>query len=565
MLPRVFRLGDATLMRLADGQPDRWQQVAPPLLLVLLALSVAAAAAVEGLAIRFATQFPYSDIWEHTAAVRALMADMLHPGDAQTDAGVASARYTPYSIAVAALARALSLSAIDALYAVGVANATLFVLAWGWFSGTFFASRWAMVVAPVVMLTLWGTPWFWANVYRVQELLILAPYPANFALWVTPLLWLTVWRLLSPKVRGGVALGLLLVLAAALSALLLISHVLGAVLALGGAGLMLLLARWEDVRSEGIGPHLGASLKRRAFAGIAMAIGVAAAFIWPYFSLLDILFSPALELGSQAVGRPRLEHLFYQPDGLAKGFWPLVPALVGLIALPFARRHWLILSLGAAGLLAIYLGNIVYRLPLGHRTILLAVVFLHLLSVAILVEAGRRVAADRAAAGLWRLAGLALVVLVVAMASVNGARTLRYLVVNVGPQPTAFFTQYQELADAAGPNALVMGRSMDVFALPAFGAKVSFLIHTNTLDYSHGERRLEWRRLFDPATSDCERAEIVEYRGATHLLASPEDVAPGGVFASFVPTYTTLATDQGTLQLYAIQRPLAPAAERGCP
>ena len=69
------------------------------------------------------------DFWDHSAAVSALMRDLLHPRHAQLGVDQPHVFFTPYILMVACAARILGLSSIEALALFGLFNGALLV--WG--------------------------------------------------------------------------------------------------------------------------------------------------------------------------------------------------------------------------------------------------------------------------------------------------------------------------------------------------------------------------------------------------------------------------------------------------
>ena len=250
-----------------------------------------------------------TDFWEHSAVVRALAANLLHPQHPLLPVDAPHPYFSPYTLAVGALARLLGIGPIAALSIAAVANLLLFLLGFWLLVGRLVASRLAPFYALVFVLLLWGvTPWRWSGFLNLNSLGFGLPYPSMFA---TAVMFLALWSLLvyletnQPSWLAGPVVG---------SAAILLTHPITAVA--GGIGATAIMLSYADGRSW------------RSFAWLLAAAGVAALLVlaWPYYSLLDLLSQSSVYTGS---------HTAMYEDVLQR----ILPALLGLPVIFQRVRH----------------------------------------------------------------------------------------------------------------------------------------------------------------------------------------------------------------------------------
>jgi hypothetical protein len=297
--------------------------------------------------------------------------------------------------------------------------------------------------------------------------------------------------------------------------------------------------------------------------------------LWPYFSTLNIFLDrlPALSggQGGQAapaagprVGLSRAEallswHPFYQPRDVLSG---LGAALLGIplaVYLAWRRAHPFIV-LGLAGLLAVYLGHLFLKIPMGHRALLFAVFFAHLAITAFILDwmhasAGPGLGA-RLAERPWATAVVGVVGLAVLANVLIALRDIRSL--DPGPADPATLAEradwpqvYGELTASLGGDAVVFGRLKDTWPLPTFAGKTVGLAHANPLIRDYRERARDVRRFYTDRAGDEERLAILARWNATHVLARPPGKEREPVTA-LLEGHGVLAGAAGPLVLYRL-------------
>lgn len=216
-------------------------------------------------------ELPNRDIWQHAASLRALIADLGDPSNPFVASEETSRHFHPLWVAGAAIAQVFDLSEWDILRLASYLS--MFVLGLGVFvfARAYHPSPWAPIVLLLTMLFGWSLQPKHTGLHSFETLLFAAPYPATFMIGFSFILWaLTIRSLGKPRYAW-----LLTILAAFMFA----THQLGAVIGLIGAGCFALC--W---------PNAGKSARITAL--VAMALGLAASLLWPYYNPLLLVLRP---------------------------------------------------------------------------------------------------------------------------------------------------------------------------------------------------------------------------------------------------------------------------------
>ncbi|MEI9950207.1 MAG: hypothetical protein WDO74_14825 [Pseudomonadota bacterium] len=521
----------------------------PSLLFALVALAIWGWVTWDAVYVRMITWEAGSDYWEHSASLHALIQNPWHPRHPHlaTDAG--GPRFGPQFLLVALIARALHWDAIQAMTLCAVLNTLLFLCAIRVFFRTYFRHPLAPLYGLLVMFGGWWFGFQYSNVYSLPVLFSVASFPSTTALGLTLLGFALAVRLLRGQVhRPWLALLGLGVWAGAVF----IIHPLTAMLSLSG---VLLLALAEPKASWRL---------RFELAG-AVVIGCALSHFWPYFSPWVVLrggHGEAAGWAEQTVQQAAAElhvkkrlHEFYNPPRLLKA---LGLGVITLLALPYfllRRVRWFV-GLGALGMLLPFVGNIFVEVPLGHRFLLLAIVYLHIGLVWLLL---RSTPHHAAAFGILRhrAAGIASAIVIAAALSVFCVHSVlvalerfenpRFHSGNESP----VLRNMRLIGAAAGPSAVVLASPLLSWQLPTFGPKVLVLHHQDPLVPDAAERTDAVRRFLRSA-SDDERREILKRYGVSHVLLQRES----GSVGAFLAQISTVRAFGAGYRLYT----LSPAA-----
>jgi hypothetical protein len=499
----------------------------PRFLLWVLILIPTILATIDAIHFRRLTYSVGVDLWEHLAAVRTWSGDLWSPPNPHVASDEVTSRYMPYFFVVSGMISLLGGEPIYFLYAFGILNVFLFCICWSTFFRAYFGSTWASVIGLSVFLFCWGNPWFWSNVYALKHLTVQGSYPSIFALWLTALLWTfclynmfqgrSVFSRLRPIIVGG------------LTCVVLLSHVLTGVLALFGAVLLILF------RGDG-------SLISRIVRLIPLVVGTLLTLLWPYYSLTELVVGGVTESTTgnvtEAEGISRAQesyvlHPFYQ---LRSVFVALGPALIGALSvlwLVIQRRHWFI-TLGACMFGILYVTNVFYTLPLGHRYLLFLVMFFHLAIITGVVDGVTNASEGRIAIAVRAVCIAALVIGLF----LGAGSTLIALIRDLQPTNTNVAETYQSLAAHLSDSDVVMGKLDTTWPLPAFRGRVVGLYHANPLVRDSETREHDVHEFFDDGVSIQRRMRLISKYRVSHILAKEDEYANDSELTDFLGAFT---------------------------
>lgn len=518
------------------------------MLFLLLALGVWGWVSWEAVYLRMVTWEGGADYWEHSATLHALIESPFHPRHPHLDTSAGSPRFGPQFLLIALVARALHWDAIRAMSLASVLNTLLFLCGIRAFFWAYFRHPLAPVYGLLVMFGAWWLGFHYSNVYALPVFFIVAAFPSTTALGLTLLGFALVLRLLRAEVaRRWLALAVLGLWAAAVF----IIHPLTAVMSISGA--LLLAAVQPNVPWRA----------RFEVAG-TVVLGCALSHFWPYFSPWVVIrgghgedVNWAAESVKQAADLhvKRRLHEFYQPQGLVKALGLSVLTILALPWFVLKRERWFV-ALGALSMGLPFVANAFVELPLGHRFVLLAIVYLHIGLVWLLLSvtpgfAGAFGFVRRRWAGVLTSLCVAATLLVFFGHSVLLAWE---------PQQSPRFRRsdsfviknMRAIADAAGPGAVVLATPLLSWPLPTFGPKVITLYHEDPLVPDAVQREIAAKRFLAPWVQDEERPQILARYHVTHVLLYRE----AGSVARFLARTSSVRAVGTGYRLYT----LGPAA-----
>lgn len=512
-------------------------------LFVLVALGIWAWVSWEAVYVRMVTWDPGTDYWEHSATLRALIENPFHPDHPHLAIHAGSPRFGPQFLLIALIARALHWDAMQAMSLAASLNTLLFVSGIYVFFRKYFRQRLAPLYGLLVMFGAWWHAFHFSNVYELRTLFAVASFPSTTALGLTLLGFALTVSLLRSEVRRPL---LSLLLLAVWAAAVFIIHPLTAMLSLSGAVLLSLA-------------EPAPSFRLRGQVVVAIVIGCALSHFWPYFSPWVVLrggsgtaadwTQETLQQATAELQVKRKLHMFYRPTGL---LMTLGAGSITLVCLPyfFLRRQRLFVGLGVLSMLAPFVANAFVEIPLGHRFVLLAIVYLHIGLVWILLRltpsfSFRPRSVLRLGLGIVRVLLVAALLGVFFVHSVLVAQDqLDHPRYAKRDSPTV--RQMQAVASAAGPGAIVLASPMTSWPIPTFGPKVLVLFHQDPLVPDASERERSVGRFLGPGSSDDDRRMILAHYRVTHVLLN----RLGGAPARFLARYPSVKI--GAFRLYDI-------------
>jgi hypothetical protein len=441
------------------------------------------------------TESPLRDGWHHVAVLRELMHAPFSPLNPHVATSEPSRFFGPIQLALALTGRALGLDVWQVFGLGAVLSLLLFATGVAAFASRYLSDRWAPLILLLCLLFAWGTraPSH-TGYHNLRTLWVSAGYPASMLFGLGLLMWRTGLDLASAS-RGRLALGCGL---AALTALAVITHQLGAGFAIGGLGVFALFAP-------------DASWRGRAAVAAAVAAGLLAAGLWPYFDVYALVASG---------GDPqwRSDTLPDDDAGLLlalAGF-----ALFGLAGLrdPRTGRIDRTLALGLLGLVATWAAGTALASPVAHRLVPMIIFFLQIGLAAAIVRHRQVVGRLHPAlvgAGVVVAAFVLLKSLLPLVA--EQARRAR------DGDPLAALTRL----DAALPaGAILFADDDSVYPIQSTGHRVVSIPRPEPTVRDMAARQAATDRFFAPATSNGERLALARRHGATHAATSIEHGEP---------------------------------------
>ena len=516
------------------------------LVFLVLALGIWGWVSWEAIYVRMITWEGGADYWEHSATLHALTENPWHPRHPHLATNGGSPRFGPQFLLVALVARALHWDALAALSLASVLNTLLFLSGIYVFFSTYFRHRLAPLYGLLVMFGGWWLGFHYSNVYSLPVFFIVSPFPSTTALGLTMFGFALTVRLLRGEVQKPAwALALLGVWAGAVF----IIHPLTAMMSLTGAGLLAIC-------------QTNVSHRRRAEVIAAVALGTLLSHFWPYFSPWLVVrgghgqastwASESVQQVTELVLKTK-RHEFYEWHGLVQA---LGIGLLTVISLPFfllKRERWFV-SLGALSMLLPFVANLFIDLPLGHRFVLLAIVYLHIGVVWLLLcltpgYAGAFRFVGRRWGGLVSGVLVAALLLVFSTHSVLQAReTLSNRKFYARPE-SPVVSNARAVAAAAGDHAVILANPLLSWVFPSFGPKGLVLFHTDPLVADQEEREYKVKRFLGPYETDEQRRATLAHYGVTHVLLGRES----GPVARFLAKTSTVRSVGTGFRLYTLE------------
>lgn len=439
-----------------------------------------------------------SDMWQHVAVVRELIARPFDPTNPQVLADAAHPGFSPYTVVLGIVGGVTGADAVTVLSIAAVVNVVLLLVAFRVFVIELTQNRRAPFWALVFVLALWGwSPLRFSGFFGLSSIGFVAPYPSMFATALA--LWVLV--AMSRLTRDGRPHHLVVI--AAGTAVVVIVH------PLSGAWLVASLVVLAVV-------HLR---DRRAWIGLVLAgtATVALCLLWPYYSVVALVLE-----GDEydTTNRSMYTNIVAR----------LLPTLLGLVVVvrrfraDRADRLGLLLAVGVL----IYAGGwVTGHLAFGRSLALVVLV----LDVALADGVGRIEATLRRGAVPGRVVaggiGLGALLLVGVAASSSGL--VRMVPPSLLPPSVRGSDElvrpderYAVLADVVGPTDVVVGSTdRDDLVIPAIAGRTVRVGWATPFIADQEQRRDDAEAIVDPATAADRRAELLERHDVRFVVVHP--------------------------------------------
>ena len=424
------------------------------------------------------------DIWQHLAALRALIDNPLDPANPFVATADGSRHFHPYWVGVAAVAKALGWNEFQALALGGYLTGAALLAGIYAFARNFYRHAWGPAALLAAMILSWSFPISHTGYHSLETLIEGLGYPAVLLVALSLLLWALVLKSLErPRLAW---------LAVPLVAFMFATHQLGAGLGLIAAGCFILFSPRGSLRS------------RAAICG-AIAAGLLLSCAWPYYNPFLLVVRAGNPTWSGGID-------FYHPVLLITAAVPSLIGIVGLLHKRFRADARPVLAAFAVfgGIFAIgYFGP-----PIATRFVMPAVLMLQIGVGALLIALlSDWTSLPRRARLAWFAFGLFILVFHGLMAHAS---------------LSAEYRQYAR-EGSAHAAALVLGADIpDREPVAAFDVAAWPLVATGqrALSVPWPEpgisdlqaRQAATERLFDPALSRSERVALAERWGVRTLM-----------------------------------------------
>jgi hypothetical protein len=512
----------------------------------------------DGLSVPLVSYAAFTDYWEHTAALTEWMRNLSAPTNPHVVSADLSSRYMPYFWLLSVLGQNLSLSAVQLMSISAVINYCLIALGLYLFLRYYFRDVWAPLVGFIAIFMLWGIGWNWSNLYQLRSFFYVGGYPSTF---VFGLSLIAFWATLKYLRQDGspLALGALL---AVLSVLMLLCHPLTAVFGLTGCAVLAMTEKTAPAAT------------RVGVVGILLSAAVAAE-LWPYFSVWKLMLG---QYGEGVEQWPALRdinpwnrfaardwaHLFYNPSVMVPMLGPVLLGIPVVIWLWLKRQHNFIV-VGAFLMMIPFVANLFFPIPLAHRFLLFAAIYLQFALVWFLLTLLTVCRAEPRPAwgtpGVWGLFLLLAAVVAANYSLLQGEYNGRSLSPEnfevrdkraLLPDDQNVIALYETLTETLDDSAVVMTTASLGWPLPTVKGKVVSLYHENPILLDQLERYQATGDFFYRPISANKRAELVTRYNATHVLISGRDKEVQPALGNWLESYARLVSSVDSYRMYLL-------------
>jgi hypothetical protein len=453
-----------------------------------------------------------ADAWEHHRAVVALSRQMWKPGNPTYATAEPSVRYSPYSLALALIARVSGADPYDLMCAAAVVNTLLLV------TGLYallrvYRQQGAATAVLVVVVGLWGGAPGYANSLALADLPWHQMNPSAFVLGLVLLSW--------TLFRGGAmdrAAPLLWPLLGIIGAVGMLSHAMTGVFGFGG---LLVLALVAPAERRG---------RLLCAFGVITAVAAGLCLAWPWFDFLDALLNL------------RDRDYWFNPYILQTMFlqWCAPALLLSVVALPYRREELIRFCLiGAASCYGLALGSFAVRSPAMARLPMPATLLLHI-SIGIYVHRkgllclstwpSRMQASWRGESGgepaleLITASFLLYFLLPQVWNVVQNPLLARPYVARLTHRPTKFRpfkAEYDRLLRSVGERDVVLGDVVTSWPVPSSCGRIVAALHYELFTPDQPQRERDVKSFFG-AADRAERERIIKHYDVKYIILDPD-------------------------------------------
>jgi hypothetical protein len=455
----------------------------------------------------------YGDFWEHSAVVNALLSNLAQPPHPFFTIEAPHAFFSPYALLVAALARSLSISAIDALAIFGLLNFIMFCYGLLQTASTVSATQRSAVAFYALLFTifLWGQdPWGYSGFFHSKVLAAVLPYPSMFSMGLS-LIAIRIYydQVQQPNHFSAIKL-------VSLGSLILLSHPLTFIFLY-----IVFFCQSMVMAPVGLFKKLSRPL-------LMLVVTFALGYLWPYYSLLDLL------LHAGAVYHPYNSAMYLSV--LAR-IWPSIVVLPLIWWVVHDKKGIVYILAIAAMLIIFFYGDYSQQYSFG-RIIAGLILLTHLLQArGLLLLENYAILRMPLAASIFMftvvLGSLFFGWSVLANTSTRSLTVLHSLWLGRQVSNEINFKNIKFLADYVRRDSVVLTDLETSGIVPSFGGKVIAAPHPQAFVSDDGQRREDIQGFFsNTATLDTRQRMLNKYHpdflliNKTHSSAVDSAIAP---------------------------------------
>jgi hypothetical protein len=470
------------------------------------------------------------DYWEHTGVFAEWMKNLWSPGmpHIYSEEAGRSARYMPFFFVLTFIGRLFDLSPIQIMTLASFSSMAIIFIGIKLFFKTYFKHEWAPVIGLVVFFCCWGFGWVWSNLYQLRSMIYVSGYPSSFTFGLS---LIALWNATN-YLRNKHADTKLLVVTALLAFLMFTCHPLTGAFGIGAVGLLAFTE--PDV-----------NWRNRIYLVAALILGAALTEFWPYYSAWQVALGTTVEAAPSWITAQPSSHVeqISRFDKLTSGhafynlqqfFVSLGPALIGFpVCIWFLyKRQQLFIAVGFLLMMLPYIGNLIFKIPLGHRFLLFAMIFLHFAIVWLILQFVKQQSTENEVSlakfpntRLVRIATITLVL--IGLMGVNlGLSALEFYGLRISPSLSLWYRQndtprvteqVKPLAEFVPHDAILMVPQLTSWPVSSFVAKTVALHHNNPYVNDGNDRNRATRKFFAQRTTSEERLEILAAYDVTHI------------------------------------------------
>jgi hypothetical protein len=453
------------------------------------------------------SEYPYTyalDIWEHTASLKELSADITSPKNPFVISESTSSRYMPYLLLLAFVKRLTGLDVFWTMQVGTILNFLLCVIGLRLFIREYFRDDHQPLYTLVVMLFMWGAGYYWSNAYSLHVLPTVLCYPSFFSFALS---YFSFYYILKALKYGGIRYYLYTVL---LGSAAFLSHPLTGGFYFISAFFLIVCERHVATREQ-------------VKAVVVLFLAFVLSFFWPYFSMFALFFDSAPSSGGYHL-RP---HFYSVPAILER----VGPGLLGFFFVYhyLVRRRYRFVTYSFVALFGMYILSVFFPVPLGWRFLFFAIVYLHLATSRKMRELNIfSIKTLKNSLYCYDNARLftSMMAVILALSILYNIKIAEPTSAFRGSTPKGqqFLDKFSFLDESVGPYDVVMSDIHTSWIIPSFSGKVTSFLRSNPLLRDREERLRDNEMFFSEDASEDTRRELLQKYDVRYVLLNRDYV-----------------------------------------